>query len=123
MLRAALISLTSLLQAQAPASLPAEAPLALIHATVWTSPEAPPLADATVLVRDGRIQAVGREVKAPSGAWVVDCQGRPLLAGFWNGSLATAINATMTCVNATSAATAGLSRWIRARPPGYRPQP
>lgn len=59
-------------------------PLALVHAKVYAAPEAQPLADATVLIQDGRIRAVGRALPLPPDARVMDCQGRPLMAGFWN---------------------------------------
>ena len=43
---------------------------AIERATVVASPEAAPLADAVVVVRDGRIVSVGRagEVQVPAGA-------------------------------------------------------
>lgn len=59
-------------------------PLAFIHAKVYASPDAAPLPDATVLVEGGRIRAVGRGLALPASAKVLDCQGRPLMAGFWN---------------------------------------
>lgn len=50
-------------------------------ATVWTCGPAGVLEQASVLVRDGRIEAVGRDVVAPPGALVVDCRGRHLTPG------------------------------------------
>ncbi len=44
----------------------------------------PPQRDMAVLVRDGRIAAVGRSgrVRAPAGATVIDGRGKTLLPGF-----------------------------------------
>ena len=60
------------------------ADLAIAHATVWTTPGARPLADATVLVHDGRIAQVGRHVALPAGATLLACDGCVVMAGFWN---------------------------------------
>jgi imidazolonepropionase-like amidohydrolase len=45
-----------------------------------------PLTDATVVVIDGRIAAVGasRSVKVPAGATVVDAAGKTLIPGLWD---------------------------------------
>ena len=60
--------------------------LALVGATVYASPNAEPLRDAVVLVADGRIVTVGKraEVKIPTGAQMIDCSGKTIVAGFWN---------------------------------------
>jgi N-acetylglucosamine-6-phosphate deacetylase len=55
--------------------------VAFTHATVWTSGPKGRLDDATVLVRAGKIVAVGADVKAPSGAVVVDAHGEHLTPG------------------------------------------
>ena len=59
---------------------------AIERATVVASPEAAPLADAVVVVRDGRIVSVGRvgEVRVPADARRIDADGRVPVAGFWN---------------------------------------
>lgn len=56
------------------------------RATVVASPDAAPLADAVVVVRDGRIASVGSrtEVEVPDDARRIDAAGRVLVAGFWN---------------------------------------
>lgn len=54
---------------------------ALTHATVVTSPGTV-LKNATILVRDGLIEAVGTEVTVPADAEVVDCKGLQVYAGF-----------------------------------------
>lgn len=76
MIRTALLSATL--------GLAAQAPLALVHAKVHPSPEATPLLDATVLLQDGRILAVGKGLTVPPGFKTIDCGGRSLMAGFWN---------------------------------------
>jgi len=58
--------------------------LALTHATVYTSPVAPPLKDATILIHDGKIAAVAHTLKAPATATTIDCTGLTITAGFWN---------------------------------------
>ncbi len=57
-------------------------PLALVGARVLPI-DAPPLEDGVVLLRDGRIEAVGQraEVSVPEDAEVVDCAGGWLLPG------------------------------------------
>src|SRR6201996_5025525 len=63
--------------------------IALTHATVYTTPDVPPLHDATVLIHDGKITAVGpsASIKAPHFVRAVttyDCTGLTITAGFWN---------------------------------------
>jgi imidazolonepropionase-like amidohydrolase len=61
-------------------------PLALVGATVYSSPTASPLLDAAVLTAGGIITVVGEraEVKIPTDARVIDCTGKTIVAGFWN---------------------------------------
>ena len=63
-----------------------EGPLALVGATVYTSPTATPLSDAVVLCFAGKITTLGKrgEVKIPKEAQVLDCKGKTIVAGFWN---------------------------------------
>src|SRR5439155_26663297 len=51
---------------------------------VIDGPGAAPRPDSTVVIREGRIAAVGRagEVEAPPGAQVVDARGKFLVPGF-----------------------------------------
>ena len=60
--------------------------LAVVGARVYPAPDAAPIDDATVLIRDGRIAAVGprKGVKVPRGVQVVDGRGASVTAGFWN---------------------------------------
>ena len=68
-------------------ALPAAAQdIAIVGARVYRDPQAAPLDNATVLVRDGRIAAVGRqaEVRVPTGIPTIQAQGMIVTAGFWN---------------------------------------
>jgi imidazolonepropionase-like amidohydrolase len=60
--------------------------LALVRGRIYTSPEATPVEDGVILVRDGVIAAVGphNAVPVPAGVKVLDCAGATLVAGFWN---------------------------------------
>ncbi len=58
--------------------------VAVEHATVYLSPDAAPLKDATVVAQNGRIAAVGTGVAVPAGATVLPCNGCVVTAGFWN---------------------------------------
>lgn len=60
------------------------ADVAIAHATIYAAPGAKPLADATVLIHDGRIAKVGRHVALPRGATVLPCDHCVVMAGFWN---------------------------------------
>ncbi len=65
---------------RAPALAAEEPAIAITHATVLTVTRGT-LTDATVLVRGGRIAAVGRDVAIPQGAEVVDARGRYVSPG------------------------------------------
>src|SRR5215510_9981333 len=60
--------------------------LALVGGTVYASPAAEPIRDSVVLIRDGRIAAVGDRgsIQIPDGIDTIDCAGRTITAGFWN---------------------------------------
>lgn len=59
--------------------------LAIRHARVYVSPDAPgPLEDATVVMRDGVITEVGPGAVVPAEAEVIRCNGCTVTAGFWN---------------------------------------
>jgi imidazolonepropionase-like amidohydrolase len=53
---------------------------AITHARVWTV-SGPTIEDGTVVVSNGKIRAVGRDVKIPSGAEVIDAKGGSLIPG------------------------------------------
>jgi imidazolonepropionase-like amidohydrolase len=59
---------------------------ALVHARIYPSPTDPAIEDGAILVRDGRILAVGptAAIKVPRHATVIDCKGLVVTAGFWN---------------------------------------
>ena len=63
--------------------------LALVGATVYSSPTAAPLKDAVVLTSGGIITAVGKrsEIKIPKDTRVIDCSGKTIVAGFWNSHI------------------------------------
>lgn len=60
--------------------------LALVGAKIYTSPTDKPILSGIVLVKDGKIVAVGdkNKVKIPKNIRTVDCKGLTLVAGFWN---------------------------------------
>jgi imidazolonepropionase-like amidohydrolase len=64
----------------------AGADLALLHARIYASPGAAPIADGTILVHDGQIAAIGSsgEVKVPGEVKSIDLHGAIVMAGFWN---------------------------------------
>ncbi|UOQ51487.1 amidohydrolase family protein [Hymenobacter cellulosivorans] len=72
--------------AQARVAEPAPADLALVGAKIYPSPEASPILNGVVLLRQGKIAAVGtaRQVRIPAHTPLIDCRGMVLTAGFWN---------------------------------------
>lgn len=62
----------------------AKGTLAIEHARIYVSPTDPPVDDGTVLVRDGLIAEVGRQVIVPADATIVPCDHCVVTAGFWN---------------------------------------
>jgi imidazolonepropionase-like amidohydrolase len=62
----------------------AKGTLAIEHAKIYTSPDDPAIEDGTVLVRDGLIAAVGKQVVVPADATIVPCNHCVVTAGFWN---------------------------------------
>jgi imidazolonepropionase-like amidohydrolase len=62
------------------------AELAVIGAKIYTAPDAPPIERGTVLMRDGRITAVGPagQVAVPGSAQRIAGSGAVVVAGFWN---------------------------------------
>jgi len=67
-----------------PAAKPVHGALAIVGAKVYISPDLPPLENATVLARDGKIVAVGDHVDVPADAQRIACNGCVVTAGFWN---------------------------------------
>ena len=60
------------------------ADFALTHARIYTAPEAKPIPDGTILIRDGRIAEVGQKVKVGRDVRALDCSGMTVTAGLWN---------------------------------------
>jgi len=59
--------------------------LAIVGATVHPAPDAAPIENATVVVRNGRILSVrSGDTAIPRAAQVIDAKGMHLVAGFWN---------------------------------------
>jgi imidazolonepropionase-like amidohydrolase len=61
-------------------------PLALVGGTIYTSPTDEPIRDGVVLIRGGKIAAVGAKaaVQIPRNIQTIDCSGLTLTAAFWN---------------------------------------
>jgi imidazolonepropionase-like amidohydrolase len=63
-------------------SLPKPAALtAFVHATIWTSGPVGILEDATLLIENGRILAVGKDIPIPPAASIIDVRGMHLTPG------------------------------------------
>src|SRR5215475_5138509 len=60
--------------------------LALVRGMVYVSPTEAPIRDGVVLIRGGKIVAVGGSsvVQIPRAAQLIDCSGLTIMAGFWN---------------------------------------
>ena len=58
--------------------------LAIRDAKVYPSPDAPPIEHATVVIKDGLIQAVGSDVRIPIEARMLPFEHEVVVAGFWN---------------------------------------
>ncbi len=62
------------------------------HATIWTCDEAGILEDADLLMRSGRIAAVGKDLAPPEGVTVIDATGKHLTPGIIDEHSHTAIS-------------------------------
>ena len=51
------------------------------NATIWTSGKAGVISGGSILVRRGKIVAIGKSIKAPKNAIIVSCQGRHISPG------------------------------------------
>lgn len=60
--------------------------LALVGARIYPSPTDSPIVNGVVLIRNGRIAAVGtaETIKVPASYSVIDCKDLTLTAAFWN---------------------------------------
>ncbi len=61
-------------------------PIALVGGTIYVSPTDDPIRDGVILVRGGKIAAVGHKasLEVPPGIQTLDCSGLTITAGFWN---------------------------------------
>ncbi|MYE84066.1 MAG: amidohydrolase family protein [Gammaproteobacteria bacterium] len=66
--------------------------LALTGGTIIDGTGAPPIVDATVLVEEGRIVAVGPDVAVPADARTLDVQGKYLIPGLMDANVHLMIN-------------------------------
>jgi imidazolonepropionase-like amidohydrolase len=73
---------------------PPERPATVLvrNATLWTSAAAGTLEGSDLLVRDGRIAAIGKGLAAPAGAVVIEAQGRHVTPGLVDAHSHTAIS-------------------------------
>src|SRR5271167_2186429 len=67
-----------------PESSPGDHVQAWVGARIIDGSGKPAIENATLLIRNGRIEAVGRKVKIPSGAERVDAAGKTIIPGLIN---------------------------------------
>ncbi|NUN69790.1 MAG: amidohydrolase family protein [Bacteroidetes bacterium] len=72
--------------------LPKQQDLFVKNATIWTSASAGVLEGADMIVSKGKIVKVGKGLSAPSGALVIDAQGKHVTAGLIDAHSHTAIS-------------------------------
>jgi imidazolonepropionase-like amidohydrolase len=78
--------LAGLLAALAPVAPAAAQTLAIVHAHAHTMSSAGAIEDATILVRGGRIVAIGKGLAVPAGATVIDAGHRQVTPGLMSGA-------------------------------------
>ena len=68
---------------------PAPGELAIVGARMYSSPDAAPVEDSVVVIKDGRIVAAGSRASTPvpPGVRLFDAHGTVLTAGFWNSHI------------------------------------
>jgi imidazolonepropionase-like amidohydrolase len=74
-----------------PPAFPAGKTVAIVGGTVLTVGPQGTIENGTVLVRDGKIVAVGRDVAVPEGALVIDAKGRHVMPGIIDAHSHTAL--------------------------------
>jgi len=90
----------------APPPFPAGKPVAITGATILSVSAAGRIENGTVLIRDGRIAAVGREVAVPDGAVVIDARGRFVTPGLIDTHSHTAVEGNVNeCTDVITAET------------------
>ncbi|MCC5932726.1 MAG: amidohydrolase family protein [Balneolales bacterium] len=82
-----------------------EQPRAILvqNATIWTMGEQGVLENADLLVRDGKVAEVGRDLRAPRGAVVIDAQGRHVTPGLIDAHLHSGVDGVNEVGNAITA--------------------
>jgi imidazolonepropionase-like amidohydrolase len=71
----------------------ADRPVAIVGGTVLTVGPQGTIEKGTIVIRDGKVTAVGRDVKAPPDATVIDATGRYVMPGIIDCHSHTAIEA------------------------------
>lgn len=61
--------------------------VAITNAKIYPAPGVGPIERGVILVRNGRIAAVGADVSAPTNAQVIDAGGGAVTAAFWNAHI------------------------------------
>ncbi len=64
-----------------PAPRPADKPIAIVHGTVLTVGPQGTIGDGTVIIKAGKIVAVGKSLAVPAGATVIDATGQFVMPG------------------------------------------
>ena len=59
--------------------------LAVVNGRLIDGTGAEPVAEATVIMEDGRVQAAGADVDVPAGAHVIDAEGKTVMPGLVEG--------------------------------------
>ncbi|HEY0746688.1 MAG TPA: amidohydrolase family protein, partial [Steroidobacteraceae bacterium] len=83
--------------------------VALTHARIYPSPDAEAIADGTLWIHNGRIEAIGPSsaTKVPDSVKLIDVRGAVVTAGFWNSHVHLI---TPPLLNADKQSTAALSQ-------------
>lgn len=68
-----------------PVAVAAQEATAIVHARLFTMESAQPIEDATLVMKDGVVQAVGAALAPPPGATLVDARGRIVTPGLMSG--------------------------------------
>src|SRR5512145_1046820 len=86
MRHASLIAVAALTAGLAQSPIAARAASVLIrNATIHTMGAQGVLSGADLLITDGRVAAIGRDIAAPAGAEIIDAAARPVTPGLFGG--------------------------------------
>jgi imidazolonepropionase-like amidohydrolase len=97
-------------------------PVAITHALVYGPGGLPPVADATVVIAGGKVQAVGTSVATPPSAQVLDAHGKTVTAGFIDADTDVGVVEVDLEPGANDAATHGLLLPAIRMVDGYNPR-